>query len=51
MSRVMWALYVVGAVFAAVGVYVALNFDKFIGAGMVLVASFLFILPYTRQRY
>jgi hypothetical protein len=50
-SRVLVALYVVGAVFSVTGIYLSFTVDKFLGAGMVLVGAALIILPYTRQRF
>ncbi len=51
MSRVLVVLYLIGAVIAATGVYLAFAVDRFLGAGMILVGAALFIIPLTKQRY
>lgn len=49
MSRVALGFMVLGAVFALVGLALALTLqDRFLGVAVIVIGAFLFILPYTR---
>jgi len=51
MLKAIALLYGLGLIFAFLGLYVALTYDKYLGTGLILVAAALFIIPMTRQRY
>ncbi|UCD91935.1 MAG: hypothetical protein JSV43_06795 [Methanobacteriota archaeon] len=50
MSKLVVVLYIIAALIMIVGIYVA-TYDRFIGAGIILVAIALIIIPMTRPRY
>lgn len=50
MSKMVVVLYIIATLILLVGIYVA-TYDKFIGAGIILVAIALIIIPMTRPRY
>ncbi len=49
-SKLVVVLYILAALILIVGIYVA-SYDKFIGAGIILVAIALIIIPMTRARF